>query len=422
MMEIQVADKEYCIAQVHYECGKAEIDKKRDEVLEQFKRAPVKGFRNGKRADMTAIRLQYSREIDDSLKRALAEQAFLDTCFEKEIKAFGTPEFSTLLLERDKFSCDFSLRRKPEFEIAQYKDIEIPKPHFTLSIDAVAQEMLQELRIRYGESTVFGETDTVQIADNATVDYDVYDAADTTNTKIESLSAKAQLFTVGRSKLEGFDANIVGMKIGDTNEFTLKIPDIGLPSVAGKSLKFVATLIGGSKIKPNPLDDSLAVKIGKKDFQELQAFANEFASSKLQEQMRTAQVSALSARLVANHEIKVPEWLTLSEAQYLVAGAKVEWNTLPEIDQAQYLKMAENNVKLAMVLDKIRESEAETQLADQEVIGMIRRMVANMGKDSTEVDAYLEELNKSGQLVVLSARIRDEYALDFLVKNTKWIE
>jgi FKBP-type peptidyl-prolyl cis-trans isomerase (trigger factor) len=259
------------------------------------------------------------------------------------------------------------------------------------------------------------------MADNATVDYDVYDDADDTNTKIEALSAKAQLFTVGRSKLEGFDANIIGMKIGDTKEFVLKIPDIGLPSVAGKSLKFVATLIGGSKIKPNPLDDSLAVKIGKKDFQELQTFANEFASSKLQEQMRTAQISTLSTRLVANHEIKVPDWLTLSEAQYLVAGAKVEWNTLPEIDQAQYLKMAENNVKLAMVLDKIRETEPETQLADQEVIEMIRRMVVSMGKGD-EIDQYMAELNKSGQLVVLSARIRDEYALDFLVKNTKWIE
>jgi FKBP-type peptidyl-prolyl cis-trans isomerase (trigger factor) len=184
-------------------------------------------------------------------------------------------------------------------------------------------------------------------------------------------------------------------------------------------MKFVVTLLSGAKITPCPLDDSLAVKMKKKDFTEVQAFANQYASSKMQDQLRQLKIAALSNKLVDDHKMVMPEWLLTSEAQYLVASAKVDWNALPKVDQDQYLKTAERTVKLAVILDKIRENEPETQLADQEVIEMIRNMLAKAGAD---VDQMMQEFSKSGQLVILSARIRDEFALDFLVKNTKWIE
>jgi FKBP-type peptidyl-prolyl cis-trans isomerase (trigger factor) len=435
-MDIQVSEKEHCVLSIHYECNKDEIEKKRDEVLEQFRKAPVKGFRPGSKVkpDMTAIRLQYAKQIDESLQRALAEKAYIDTITEKEIKPFGMPEFSSVLVERDKFSCDFSLRKKPDFVLGQYKDLEIPKPHNPLTMEVVAQEMLQEWRIRHGEGVPYVDGDFVETTDNVIVDYDVFDVSGQSTItghdgldltlpppKVEALCGQAQLLTIGRSKLPEFDRSVLGMKVGETRDFTIKVPDFGLPSVAGKDLKFVVSLISGSKIKPNPLNDTLAVKMQKKDLPELMTYVNELAAAKVQEQSRQSQILALSGKLVDDHEINIPEWLSISEAQYLTTSAQIDWKTLPKIDQDQYIRLADKNVKLAMILDKVRENEPETQLADQEVVEMIRGMISKMG-DKVEIDKYMAELNKSGQLVVLTARIRDEYALDFLVKNTKWIE
>lgn len=433
-MQIEVSEgDQYCVVKCHYEASKEEIEAKKDEVLLQFKDAPVKGFRKGGsskkvKPDMTAIRIQYSREIQESLKRAMAEKAFHDTIFEKDIKPFGQPEFTAVSLLNDKFSCDFQLRKKPEFVLGQYKDFEIPQPPEGTSPDALAQSTLQDLRIRYGEGIPFVEGDVVCMTDNVIVDYDVFeigqpvDEGTQTLTKIEPLCGEAQLLTVGRSKLKEFDQNLLGMKAGDKREFSITMPDFGMPSVVNKELRFTVSLTSASKIKPNPLDDSLAVKCGKKDLQELMASVNEMASAQAQEQTRTTKITAVSNRLVAEHEIKVPDWLTISEAQYLTTSAKMDWKTMQKIDQDKYIELAERNVKLSIILDKIREVELETQLADQEVIGMIRGMVSRMTQDEKEIDRYLEEMNKSNQLVILASRIRDEHALDFVVKNTKWIE
>jgi trigger factor len=416
-MEIELTDKDYCVVGVHYEANAEEIEKKRDEVLQQFRKRPCPGFRPGK-ADMTSIRLHYARQIEDSLKRALVEQAFIDTIVEKGIKPFGTPEFSSLSLLNKKFTCDFNLRKKPEFELAQYKELELPRPAPTTSIEAIAQQTLQDLRIKLGEGIPFVEDDVVQMTDNVIVDYDVFHD----DKKIDQLCAQGELLTIGRSHLPEFDKSLLGMKAGEKREFNITVPDFGMASVAGKSLKFVVSVLSGSKIKPMPLDDSLAQKAGKKDLQELLSFANELASAQYQEAIHKQQTAAIKAKLVDNHDIKVPQWLTDSEVQYLVASAKIDWEKMADVDKAQYVSLAEKNVKLSLILDKVRETEPETQLSDNEVLDIVQGMLGKMSKSKEEIEKLMNEMSKGGQLQVISSRLRDEHALDFILKTTKWID
>ncbi len=419
-MQIEIKDIDYCLVSVDASASKEEIEAKKDEVItQQFAKRAVPGVRPGKTPDPIAIKMHYAKQISQALERALAEQAFHNTVTEHNIKPFGVPEFKSLELDHGKsFKCTFTLRKKPDVKLEQYKELSIPKPHADTTIDVAAQQMLQDFRIRYGEAIPYENDDFVQMTDNVIIDYDVYDG----DRKVEALSIEGELLTVGRSMLDGFDANLLGMKITEKREFYLKEPDTGLPSLAGKELKFKVAVIMGSKIKPMPLDDTLAQKMEKKDLQELTQFATDYASARLQEKQRQNEALAISNKLVADHNIRVPEWLTQSEAQYLVASAKIEWGKLAPEDQAQYMKMAENNVKLSLIFDKIREEEPETQLSDSEVISTIQGMVQKAAKTPEEVDGMMNELNKTGQIVVLAARVRDEFTQDFLLKSTKWIE
>jgi trigger factor len=413
-MQIQAQEKDYCVMDIHCECGVEDIDPKRLEVEKLFRKAPVRGFREGK-ASMEVIKVQYRNQINEALKRALAEQAFQDAIFDQNIQPFGMPEFSSVLLLANKFSCDFSVRKKPTFELATYKGLQVPRQQLEFNIETLAQKLLQEMRLAYGDSVPYTENDFVENNDNLILDYDAFDG----DTKIEQLSAKGETLSVGRNQLLDFDTNLLGMKLGDTREFSVRVPPNGLPSIAGKSIRFVVHLVMGAKIVPMPLNDELAKKLKKDNYAQVEAMVYKIASTRFNEAERKAHTQQISLRLVADNQVRIPDWLTLSEAQYLAQNAGLKWEELSEPDRESYFKMAENNVKLSLVLDKIRENEPDAQLSDQEVLETIHQMVA---KTSPEPDKVLQSMNQNGYLSVLAARLRDEATLDFVLKNTALID
>ena len=415
-MQIEITENEPCKISVKYQADAGAILNKRGEVLNAFKKAPVPGFRPGK-ASLDAVRVHYRQQIEESLKRALAEDAYHNVLFEKKIKPHGAPRFNSLLLGDGKFTCEFDLFTKPEFELAAFKDLEIPKPHAATNEVELAEKLMQELRVRFGDAVPYEDGDFVQMGDNVILDYE----STIDGEKVENLCAEAEMITVGASQLTVIDDNILGMKVGETREFDFSVPEAGLPSLSGKTIHFKATVNTGSKSIPCPLDDSLAAKLGKKDIAELREFVHSAAMGKLANQSRLDLNEAVAQRLVADNTVDVPNWMTLSEAQYLAHQAKLDWTTMEDVDKEKYMEMSEKNVKLSLILDRVRENEPEAQLNDQEVFEIIKRNLANT-KVKTSLDEVIQEMNRTGYLQILFSRIRDEHTLDYIVKSVKVVE
>jgi trigger factor len=415
-MQIEITELEHCKLSVHYEADKTEIAAKKEEVLQAFKKAPVPGFRPEK-ADMNAIRLHYAKQIDESLKRALAESSYHETLFQKELRPHGSPHFTSVLLESGKFICEFQLSVRPNFDLPEWKGYEIPKPHSELTTSEVAEKMMQELRVRLGEATPYSETDFVQKGDNVIIDYE----GSIDNKKIESLCAENEMMSVGNSPLTGFDDNLLGMKIGDQREFDFTAPEGGLPSLSGKSIHFKATLATGSKTTPCPLDDSLAQKMGKTTLVELQEAVGQTAFARVANHQQIQLNEAVAKRLVADTTVQVPNFMSLSEAQYLAHQSELNWETMADADKEKMLTMAEANVKLTLILDKIREIEPEAQLTEQEIFEIIKQNLAQMKTNQT-MDEMIQQMNKTGQLQILFQRIKDEQVLAFVCKTIKVVE
>ena len=154
---------------------------------------------------------------------------------------------------------------------------------------------------------------------------------------------------------------------------------------------------------------------------ELKEFVAKSADAKLALANKTQVNESVSRVLVNNHKFDVPNWLTLSEAQYLANQSKLDWNTLADVDRAKFLGMADGNVRLALVLDRIRDVEPEAQMSDQEVFEIIKQNIAQSNSEATP-DDIIKEMNRTGYLQILFSRIRDEYTLDFIVKTIKFIE
>jgi len=415
-MQVELKEIEYCKVTLNCEATREEIKNKRTEVLEAFKSAPVPGNRPG-HASLGAIKIHYHKEIEEALKRAMAEFAYHEAIFAKQLRPHGSPQFTSLMLTGNKFSCEFNLHTKPNFELAPYKEMEVPKPHQTTNTAELAEKMMQEVRVRFGDVVPYSESDFVQTGDNIIINCQ----GSVNGESVPNLTLTGEMLTIGNSQLNGFDDNLLGMNVGETREFDLLIPETGLPSIAGKTVHFKVELTTGSKTTPCALDDELATRVGKKDFNELKAYITEVAMGQVVNNDRSSLNEAVANRLVNDNKFEVPNFLSLSEAQYLVHSSKLNWETLVDVDKERYLQMGERNVKLALILDKVREVEVEAQLSDQEVFEIIKNTVANtQGKVS--VDDIMKEMARSGYLQVLFSRIRDEYALDFIVKNIKLIE
>ena len=415
-MQIEVTEIEPCKLKVAYQASPEQISNKKVEVLSAFKKAPVPGFRPGK-ASKDAIKYHYKNQIEESLKRALTEDAYHDTLFEKKIKPYGTPQFNSVFLGDGKFSCEFQLYTKPEFDLAEVKGLEVVKPHEPQDAVSVAEKMMQELRFRFGEVVPYKDNDFVQQHDSVIVDY----VASIDGEKVEEFSAEGEMITIGKSEIPSFDENLLGMSLGETREFSFPVPDNSLPSLVGKTLQIKVTLNVGSKIIPNALDDSLAVKLGKKDFNELKNYVLGSAQAQITNAFKTALLGAISNRLVDMHQFDVPNWLSLAEARFLTSQSKIDWDSLTDQDKEKFLQMATRNVKLALILDKVRESEPEAQISDQEAFETIKSHLSKYSA-SASIDDIIKEMSNTGYLQLLFAKLKDEYTLDFIVKKVKIIE
>lgn len=322
-----------------------------------------------------------------------------------------------MLLDGGKFVTEFEVFTKPDFELVDLKDMEIPRPHQEHNTNEVAEKMMNELRTRMGDAVPYGDSDFIQTGDNVIVDYE----GSVDGIKIDSLCAQAEMMTVGKSPLQGFDSNLLGMSMGETREFDFVAPEGGLPSISGKTITFKVTLTTGAKTIPCGLDDDMAKRMGKADFKELQEFVTQSAFARVTSLSKMQIHDAVAKKLVGETEIAVPSWMSISEAQYLAQKSELDWNTLSDTDREKFIKMAEGNVKLSLILDKVRENTPEAQLTNQEVFDIIKQNLAQT-KVTQTIDEVISQMNKSGYLQILFSRIRDENTMDCIVKNVKLID
>jgi len=318
-----------------------------------------------------------------------------------------------MVLNKDIFTCSFFLHKKPEFELASLEGLTIPKPHEKISIENLTEQLIQDLRIKHGEMVSYTEESFVQQGDSVIISYE----GSVDGVKQDNLSAQGDTLTIGSSTLTDFDVNLLGMKIGETRTFDVKAPDNALPSLHGKTITFKVEIMAGSKIVPMPLDDAFAQKLNKSTYQELRDFVHSSATNRVASTNRMELTNNLSNLLVSLHDFKIPEWLILTEVKVLVQKARIDYDGMPDEDKQAYMKMAEKNVKLSFILDKVRDEFPEAQLTEQEVIEVMKR---GFGKDID--NKVFMQLAQNGQLQVLASRIRDEHALDIVMKKVKIVE
>jgi FKBP-type peptidyl-prolyl cis-trans isomerase (trigger factor) len=143
------------------------------------------------------------------------------------------------------------------------------------------------------------------------------------------------------------------------------------------------------------------------------------ANNRVKELEKSGIIDQITKRLIAGHDFKVPDWISVAEAQVNARNNNKDWASIQDNEKELFIKSAEDNIRLSLILDKIREDEPEAQLTQEE---LLKIALTNLQQHTQEPQKVFEELYKNGQLGLFLNRIKDEYTLDFLSKNCKIIE
>ena len=404
-MTIQCDDIDLCKTRVHYQLEPSKVVSKRQECLKSLKKYKMPGFRPGMAPDW-AIKTKFKKELTQIVKQELTSDAYQDILFETKIKPLGQPQIEQAELHNDEFWCSMVILKRPEFTLKQYKEFDLPNPQ-TSTIEELVQRSLQELRLHNADSVPFEENDFIAMGDKVTMTVECFDQ----DQKVSDMCHEGILYTVGDTLYPDFDSSLLGMKADELKMFALKLNE--------KLFTFKVKIHMGLKNHLPALDDNLAKTIGVATFDELLQRVQTYAKAQVETLKNNKLTQQVILRLLADHDIEMPDWLIETEVQFLLSssGRKIEECSSEQKDE--FLTQAKNNLKLTFILEAVKELEPETSFNDQEVISTLAEKLHHQGQDPKK---FLDHQQQNGTLRNLIAKLKNDLVLQWITNTCKIIE
>jgi len=390
-------------------------------VGDVMKRAKLPGFRPGK-VPAGLIRKQFAGEIRQKVLESLVPK-FLQKQVEAEnLNLVGSPEYADIHLQEGeplKFKATFEV--VPEIELGEYKEVEVPYQDPAVSDEDVTGR-IDELRNQKAEYLNV-DPRPVENGDFAVVSLESLSGVQGEPVKTEEM----QLEIGATDTFEAFSTNLLGLSPGEEKEFEVTYPeDYGSEKLAGKTVRFHATLKGIRRKELPELNDEFAQDLG--DYRTVDELREAVRKSIFAQRQYEAQQHAkelIVDKLVDAHGFPVPkvfvdqqihsrldQSLKSMEAQGIdPRSLKVDWNKVKEGQRDKALR----EVKASMLLSKISEREAIHATRDE-----VDREVEKVARQQRKpVAAVQMEFEKDGTMGRIASHIQTEKTLNFLFEHAR---
>ena len=337
--------------------AKAELEAYKKNV----KSMNVPGFRKGK-APMHVIKTFYGKEVffEDAINACIPE-AFEAAITEAGYDIVGNPKFDLVSMEGD-----IVLKAegfvKPEVTIENYKGIEVEKKAVEISEDEINAEIdkARDRNARFVQESeeAIKDGDTVTLDFEGFVDGVAFDGGKGENYELKIGSG---------SFIPGFEAQIVGHKIGEDFDVNVTFPeDYSAKDLAGKASTFKCTV---KSLKQLPeLDDEFVKDVSEFDTvdeykADLKSKLTDRAEANAEREVENALAEKLMELLVAEipepmFEAETENYLRDYDTRLRSSGLDLKTYmqytglTLDAI-RAQLRPQAEKQVKIRLALEKI---------------------------------------------------------------------
>ncbi|AKP44234.1 TPA: trigger factor [Clostridioides difficile] len=384
----------------------------------------IPGFRKGK-APRIVIETQYGKGIfyNDAIE-ILFPEVYPEAIKELDIDPIDNPDLDIEEISKDNgLVMVLNVEVKPEFELGNYKGIEIAKVENTVSdenVDAKLQEMVEK-----NARLVSVEDKALEDGDTAIIDFEGFE----NGVAFDGGKGENYNLVIGSNTfIPGFEEQLVGKKAGEEVEVNVTFPEeYHSQDLAGKPVVFNVK-INDVKVKElSALDDEFAKDTSEFDsLDELKADVRANLEEEAKNRADAETRNSVVEKVAENTEIEIPEVMIqhqidnmLNELNYqlqyqgfgLQQLLEMTGRTMEELREERK-EDAKKLVKSSLVLEAITKAEG-IEATEEEFKAELEKMASAYNMEVEKIEASLRDADKED----IKGQIKIRKTIDLLVDN-----
>ena len=403
------------------------VQKQLDKAYGKLQReTKIKGFRRGKVPRKVVIR-HYKDQVEAEVGEKLVQESYFDAIEQEKVDPVVHPDISKPVFNEDgTFTYVASIDIRPEFELAEYKGLEVEKDSTPISDAAVEIEIEEMRRDMAPLKSVEGRA--VENGDVIVVDFEGFH----NGKAMKEVKNDNYSVDVGSGKLSAeFEEKLVGMKKDEEASHEVEFPaHYNNPVLAGKTVEFRVKVKDVKERVLAEVNDEFAkdVDVEFKTLDDLKNSIRETLQKQKDEKAEGETTDRLMQELLSKHEFAVPERLVRFEVEEMIKtteksleqqGVDLEAAGINRDELAEQSKeTAEKRVRGDFILKKIAEVE-DIKVKDEDMERAFQRIGDQYNMPVAKVKEYF---GNRDDLLPFMNEILNEKILTFLRDNAKFIE
>ena len=378
----------------------------------------MKGFRKGK-IPRKILEQSYGEQVHNEVADKLIQDSYFDALEETTLEAVVHPDVREFKFEDDgSFTYIAEIDIKPDFELGEYKGLEIEMPSIVISDDEVDIKLEAMRR----ENAMLGTVEDRPAAtdDVVSIDFTAYKDGELMD-NVNGVDYSVDIGS-GRNGIE-FEEQVIGLSVDEEGVKTIEFPtDFGNQLLAGNTIEFHIKVNNIKGRTFADLDDDFAQEMSEdfKTLDDLKADIKKNIEADREKARRGDLVDILMLKLLENHAFDIPERLVAHEVsehlKQLEDSLEKQDMTLETAGLTreklieEYKGDAEKRVKGDFILKKIAEAEG-IKVEDSDINAGFERIAAQYSMTVADVKKYFA---RREDLLPFMHEILNEKIVEFL--------
>ena len=404
-----------CKALLRIEFPAQDTEAERKQIIKTFsKQAKIPGFRPGK-TPAHVIQNRFKSEIESEFEDRVVRKAIQKTNDENELDIISIKEIRDQSHNNDgTFSATIELVIAPEFELSEYKGIEVTVPKIDVSNEEL-EESLGQIRERFADYQNV-EDRGIQMGDFVVINYkgsidgkavgEVLPLAPATLAQNTGFWLKMD----DNSFLPGFCKPLLDLKNNESKSLNVTIPDdYEAEELRGQSLDYEVEIVEIKEQKLPDLDDEFAEKIEPgKSLDELKNTLREQMEEQRKGYRQEMITNQILSKINSELEFEVPQEIVMRETQSRVNDI-FNSNTERGVSEEELVEhqeqiiesagqQANNSVKTSFILEQIADKE-KIEVTQEEVLNRVGEIAARQKTSVKQLTKQLQKKNAFGKII-----------------------
>ncbi len=426
-LSVTVEDIGPCKKHIRVTVPREGIDRvSQDAISELMDTADVPGFRKG-HAPEKLVERRFKDEIGEQVKQKVLMLSLEQLADEQDLDPINEPNIdidSVDIPEEGDFEYEFDIEVRPEFELPDYKGLQIERPVREISDEDVEAYQLEFLE-QYG--TQEPSEDPAAPDDFVVASLEIT-ANDRVVRQYDELTLRVRpVLRFQDAELDGFDELMSGAQAGDVREtditVSMEADDIAM---RGETVHAKFTVLDVKRLVMPEVDEPFLDRIGVAGLDELRKEIRSTLERQTTYRQRQSTREQVLNKITASADWDLPEDLVLKQTENALRREVLEMRqagfTPREIQarendlRQRSVSMTRQNLKQHFVLDRIAEEE-DLDVTPADIDMQVAVMAAQAGENPRRVRARLQ---KSGMIENLEAQIRERKAVDIILEHAQF--